>query len=510
MTLAGVTETCVSCSSHRQVPTRHAWNARQLCRSQRRCRQWGGAPCTRCHRRLQTCRQALESPDGSGDEPVDIDQLAKRLSQEAEKVRQQQSRDSQTNESTEGEDLAAELAQTMRDAGAQRPAEASSPFGYENAAREADILAEVGDGGFAAQEFELLEQIGQLSWVTETQSEDPISLGQQRSAQQTAIIAFTARYYSNLPFQDPQPTLLKEYLPGARTLGCNELQLLNHLHTLPEQKWRAAYAPLSSDPPIVPLLGYFMAGQSEVGAKVSNSKSPPGGALWLVYKWEALRPLSEYAYASQSSGGILFGTNEEAALRSRCRMLRSVMRGTLQALAFCHSRSVAHGSMGSGSVLLSTYDDRRANDLIVKLDNFGFGRAHYACSLDLKGDDDSCEQGAALFPGPKPLDEDHPLMLAQKEDLQALGGVFLELVFSALGSEGPSESTSGPALQRLLVDVFSGNMDEFRKYCEQEPDWQEAMLLLDQWNGAGWNLIRDLAAGTMSASDLVDNHFCRV
>ena len=77
-------------------------------------------------------------------------------------------------------------------------------------------------------------------------------------------------------------------------------------------------------------------------------------------------------------------------------------------------------------------------------------------------DDDSCEQGAALFPGPKPLDEDHPLMLAQKEDLQALGGIFLELVFSALGSEGPSESTSGPALQRLLVDVFSGNMDEFR------------------------------------------------
>lgn len=35
----------------------------------------------------------------------------------------------------------------------------------ETAAREADILAEVGDGGFAAQEFELLEQIGQLSWV---------------------------------------------------------------------------------------------------------------------------------------------------------------------------------------------------------------------------------------------------------------------------------------------------------------------------------------------------------
>lgn len=68
--------------------------------------------------------------------------------------------------------------------------------------------------------------------------------------------------------------------------------------------------------------GYFMAGQSETGAKVSNSKSPPDGTLWLVYKWEALMPLSQYPHAQQSAGGRLFGTNEEAALRSRCRMLR--------------------------------------------------------------------------------------------------------------------------------------------------------------------------------------------
>lgn len=68
--------------------------------------------------------------------------------------------------------------------------------------------------------------------------------------------------------------------------------------------------------------GYFMAGQSETGAKVSNSKSPAEGTLWLVYKWEALMPLSQYPHAQQSAGGRLFGTNEEAALRSRCRMLR--------------------------------------------------------------------------------------------------------------------------------------------------------------------------------------------
>ena len=90
--------------------------------------------------------------------------------------------------------------------------------------------------------------------MTETQSEDPVNLGQQRTAQQTAVVAFAARYHSNLPFQDPQPTLLKEFLPGARSLGCNELQLLNHLYQNPDQKCKAAYAPMTSDPPIVPLL----------------------------------------------------------------------------------------------------------------------------------------------------------------------------------------------------------------------------------------------------------------
>lgn len=94
---------------------------------------------------------------------------------------------------------------------------------------------------------------------------------------------------------------------------------------------------------------------------------------------------------------------------------------------------------------------------------YWYFRCLFDCYTQLvAADNDRCEQGAALFPGPRPLDDDHPLMLAQKEDLQALGGVFLELVFSSLGSAGPSESTSGPALQRLLVDVFKGSIDEFR------------------------------------------------
>ncbi len=57
-----------------------------------------------------------------------------------------------------------------------------------------------------------------------------------------------------------------------------------------------------------------------------------------------------------------------------CCCCRAIARGAVAALAFCHERGVAHGSLGAASFLLSTFDDRRAAELIVKLDNFGFAR----------------------------------------------------------------------------------------------------------------------------------------
>lgn len=56
--------------------------------------------------------------------------------------------------------------------------------------------------------------------------------------------------------QDPVPVLLKEFLPGARSVACNELQTLVHLaEGLPGSKWHAARAPMTADIPFVPLLG---------------------------------------------------------------------------------------------------------------------------------------------------------------------------------------------------------------------------------------------------------------
>ena len=53
-------------------------------------------------------------------------------------------------------------------------------------------------------------------------------------------------------------------------------------------------------------------------------------------------------------------------LRPCCR---AITRGALQALGYCHDLGVVHGSLGSGSLMLSSFDDRTAARLVVKLDN---------------------------------------------------------------------------------------------------------------------------------------------
>ena len=67
-----------------------------------------------------------------------------------------------------------------------------------------------------------------------------------------------------------------------------------------------------------------------------------------------------------------------------------------------------------------------------------------------------------LYPSPQSLDPDHPLSLAQKEDLKAAGLTLLETVICALAEGGPSAATSSDALQRLLCDVFQMDVPAFR------------------------------------------------
>lgn len=86
-------------------------------------------------------------------------------------------------------------------------------------------------------------------------------------------------------------------------------------------------------------------------------------------------------------GGELYWLQDVEVLSKSCHLMcqcthvfpsipvhRAICAGCVNALAFIHERGVAHGSIGSGAVLLSHVDDRKADQLVVKLDNFGFAQ----------------------------------------------------------------------------------------------------------------------------------------
>lgn len=179
------------------------------------------------------------------------------------------------------------------------------------------------------------------SQVTEVAREDPLQLSRNTVQEQTAVIAFTARYYSGLPFQvllctqascvsprtgaiayrptlacrsescshalaqmksilvqEPVTVLLKEYLPGARSVACNEMQALVHLAGgLPDRKWHTAIAPITGELPIVPLLGdllsssptFCRAKTTKHAMRQSSSECPEHSTLCMFNRCSIMR-----------------------------------------------------------------------------------------------------------------------------------------------------------------------------------------------------------------------------
>lgn len=323
------------------------------------------------------CNTLRVRASGDDDETIDIDALAARLAAEAERLRRMDRMDlgSDIPISSQASSAGSTTSGGTTDQG-------PSPFAFESKARELDVLANLGDGGLSASEFELLSELGSISvQQVEAPAEDiPLFSAPERSAR-AAVIAYTAMFYSGMPFQDPVVTLMKEYLPGAKAVACNELLVLKHLTGLPDvaNKWKVAAAVLSSRPPVVELLGYFLAGPSERATLLDPTvdAASSGDTIWVVQKWENMAPLVLYPGAQQTSGlglGRLFGQGKDAGLRDRAKMLKAIARGALNSVAYCHERAVVHGSLGSGSFLMSTFDDQASARLVIKLDNFGFAK----------------------------------------------------------------------------------------------------------------------------------------
>lgn len=67
---------------------------------------------------------------------------------------------------------------------------------------EAEALAEVGDGGFTSQEFEVQQQLGRLSWVQESPRESPLQAGRTVAPEQACTLLNSALRDQNLPSVD--------------------------------------------------------------------------------------------------------------------------------------------------------------------------------------------------------------------------------------------------------------------------------------------------------------------
>ena len=65
----------------------------------------------------------------------------------------------------------------------------------------------------------------------------------------------------------------------------------------------------------------------------------------------------------------------------------------------------------------------------------------------------------------------------------------------------PMPATDDDTWQRLFAEIFDKDMEQFRDYCQNEDVWEGVVKLLDEKDGAGWNLLESLLSSRERLSD---------
>ena len=119
--------------------------------------------------------------------------------------------------------------------------------------------------------------------------------------------------------------------------------------------------------PIARLVGYF----------ASTSIDGDGGrSLWTAQEWHGVRRLSEYARAKQEGKSETkfwppVQRVQDQPKKARARYVRRAFEQCLKGVWYAHQRGVAHGALDGSTFLCSTFLDTKADDLEVRLINFG-------------------------------------------------------------------------------------------------------------------------------------------
>ena len=90
-----------------------------------------------------------------------------------------------------------------------------------------EIAAAAGPANFAANDFVIFNRLGAMAVRNVTSGS--VASGDQEDGPPTRVNVFAATYETGKPFQGPVTVLLKEFPPGSRGVGLNELRLLSIL-----------------------------------------------------------------------------------------------------------------------------------------------------------------------------------------------------------------------------------------------------------------------------------------
>ena len=131
--------------------------------------------------------------------------------------------------------------------------------------------------------------------------------------------------------------------------------------------------------------------------------------------------------------------------------------------------------------------------LLVKLSDFGFCGPMEDSAQDPEFVSRARAFGISLSKGDNSLVATN---FAMAEDLHALGFVFLGLLLVSLAdlkmAGTPMPATDEDTLQKLLSEIFNQDFGAFREYVEAEDVWTKLVEVLDEKNGAGWEVLETL------------------
>ena len=260
-------------------------------------------------------------------------------------------------------------------------------------------------------------------------------------------------------------------------------------------------------------------------------KPPQPGSIWLIFDYHGISTAASYAVPSIIQRSKLppkrgpFGPMEAPPLppfNERARyMVQGILKGMLIAVASSHEAGIVHRSIGRNSFILSSVgqDKREATSpyavvlarLRIILSDWGF-----SANIEEAIEEKEFGKRSRMF-GIPAVDSyenqvaaddrisDAAEYFAKAEDLQALGFVFLAMLFSTLAEpatlSAPMPANDDDTWQRLFNEIFDKDMDSFRDYCENEDVWDSVVELLDREDKAGWSLLGDLLLAREQLSD---------